>query len=114
MVKSGKRTPSVPSVRYTQKGTATGAGTVKTLCFEVIRKGKCEVVKYHRWIETDGIVTCDNCGISISANVKPRRVTRCPPTWFESSIIAKINYGSTINEDRDFNGLLALCESIKL
>jgi len=62
-------------------------------------------MKYHRWDLEDGHVRCRNCGVRVGANVRPRRVTACPPTPFERDIIRRINYGSLSEMGSNFDGL---------
>lgn len=58
----------------------------------------------HRWERDGADVKCLKCGISIGVNVNPRRVTKCPPTWFEREIIELLWYGGVVGGG-GFNGL---------
>ena len=69
-------------------------------------------MKHHRWKLKDAVVTCKNCLLSIKASVRPRRVTACPPTWFEKECIETISYGDFSRKDCSFKGLMTLPEEV--
>jgi len=68
-------------------------------------------MKYHRWQkdpEDDERVSCIRCGISMPIKTRPRRITHCPPTWFERELIDRIWYGKFDIATRQFDGLHAI------
>lgn len=62
-------------------------------------------MEYHRWQETGRGYECKRCGVS---QRKKAHITSCPPTWFEMTLIDKINYGDFRTIDTEFDGLLSI------
>ena len=64
-------------------------------------------MKYHKWESKGERVECIRCGVSVVKKARPRRVTACPPTWFERSIIDRLWYGGSAGDSfKGFHSLL--------